>query len=643
MNTAKTLQLLDAQSNNISPATNIESIYYEVMDGGVIYRNSLYKHFPIYVKYNNNIDNPIIVRRGSDITDDEVLYFIRDRRNADEPIGDSSNFRLSQKSSGGVDIFLSSIRQSRLKNTRYYKLDISTYNFSDIMSLYAPKLWVQNNISRIDYNVDNIIYDSSIITAYQKNDQFGAYIRTNNDVGNIAKGTPGEQLNNKRINDLLDSILFSRTYPYIYDASIHMDKPESFGDMNIDALNLSSFDFNSQFTASYDISTSPGKIKIVYFNSSTMEADPDTTLSYTITHIDDNNLPASGLHKNVLFRDCQKYYDSFIDELFELFPEQTIDVDTRNTAAWQEFESNIINGVTSLTAKIYGDEYLQNINWKTDIIAHFYEDRITNYPRRKQNKKEKGRVKLREIFTETLMFQNEFFIMLSNDINIKSGSLDRTDSLPTRDYKTNFGEPLSTNEYLSHVYCGYHMPYNDFYYDNNTKQLTATIGEQETKVNVNIPLRHKFILRVPIIISDTERTEIKYVSGIKTQYIDYLQNTEKDTIIFIPKIIDNSLIKEQDKYIQLPELVAIGQNGVFMPANNWVIDKIYHEESFTDEEHSENNIDGDYKNTAYENLESLFNIYVIKSQKSYDNTIIGGKRIIRIKIETTYDISKIEN
>ena len=80
-----------------------------------------------------------------------------------------------------------------------------------------------------------------------------------------------------------------------------------------------------------------------------------------------------------------------------------------------------------------------------------------------------------------------------------------------------------------------------------------------------------------------------------------------------------------------------------MPANNWVIDKIYHEESFTDEEHSENNIDGDYKNTAYENLESLFNIYVIKSQKSYDNTIIGGKRIIRIKIETTYDISKIEN
>jgi hypothetical protein len=54
---------------------------------------------------------------------------------------ETSTFRLSQNSRKKDDIFVSSIRQSRLKNTRYYKLDISTYNFSDIMSLYAPKLW----------------------------------------------------------------------------------------------------------------------------------------------------------------------------------------------------------------------------------------------------------------------------------------------------------------------------------------------------------------------------------------------------------------------------------------------------------------------------------------------------------------------
>ena len=74
MNTAKSLQLLDNQYNNISPITNIESIYYEVLDNGVIYRNSLYKHFPIYVKYNNNIDEPFIIRKSSADTGN-IIYF----------------------------------------------------------------------------------------------------------------------------------------------------------------------------------------------------------------------------------------------------------------------------------------------------------------------------------------------------------------------------------------------------------------------------------------------------------------------------------------------------------------------------------------------------------------------------------------
>ncbi len=35
MNTAKNFQLLDDNNNNISPITNIESLYYEVNEGGV--------------------------------------------------------------------------------------------------------------------------------------------------------------------------------------------------------------------------------------------------------------------------------------------------------------------------------------------------------------------------------------------------------------------------------------------------------------------------------------------------------------------------------------------------------------------------------------------------------------------------------
>jgi len=52
MQTAKTLQLKDSSNVNISPATNIESLYYEVTDSsGVIYRHNVYPHFPIYVNY----------------------------------------------------------------------------------------------------------------------------------------------------------------------------------------------------------------------------------------------------------------------------------------------------------------------------------------------------------------------------------------------------------------------------------------------------------------------------------------------------------------------------------------------------------------------------------------------------------------
>jgi hypothetical protein len=45
-------------------------------------------------------------------------------------------------------------------------LDISTYNFSDIMSLYAPKLWVKNKFDALDSCIGKITYDSSIITNF---------------------------------------------------------------------------------------------------------------------------------------------------------------------------------------------------------------------------------------------------------------------------------------------------------------------------------------------------------------------------------------------------------------------------------------------------------------------------------------------
>ena len=72
---------------------------------------------------------------------------------------------------------------------------------------------------------------------------------------------------------------------------------------------------------------------------------------------------------------------------------------------------------------------------------------------------------------------------------------------------------------------------------------------------------------MPIFINN----KIYQVSGIKEQYIEFIQNTAEDTIIYIPKMIDNSdLVNNRN----LPELYAISQGGIFMPANNWVISSI---------------------------------------------------------------------
>jgi len=123
---------------------------------------------------------------------------------------------------------------------------------------------------------------------------------------------------------------------------------------------------------------------------------------------------------------------------------------------------------------------------------------------------------------------------------------------------------------------------------------------------------------MPIVIN----TKKYYVTGIKEQYIEHIQNTAQDTIIYIPKTIDNSDIENN---INLPELYAISQGGIFMPANNWVISSINDTETFD------------------EGTLNIFNIYVIKAQKSYDNNIIGSIRTIKIKIHTTIGIIKSEN
>ena len=661
MNTAKTLQLLDVQSNNISPATNIESIYYEVMDGGVIYRNSLYRHFPIYVNYNNNIDEAYKVKKSDNSSDSKEIIALTP--NNEEDLSNiinasTSTFRLTAGQNKN-DILLSSIQQTHLKNTRYYKLDVTTYNFSDIMSLYAPKLWVSNKFNSIDNSINNIKYDSSIITLYGVGTN-SAFIRTTSDVGNLEKDASGNILNGMRINDLLDKILFKKQYPYIYDASIYMDKVETNGNVNINLSALGQFgserhdteiyDYKNA-TAQYNIFKNTGKIKIVYQqDANSIVNDINSALNINILD-ENNNIENENIEKNISLDDCYSVYENKIITISDGIPDKTPLAENYNHNDWKTFENTIISLIKDTFNDYISETYFNSINWKSDVISKMYKGNYLQNNKEKQDlidpehpyEKTEFRKMLDHIFGEEI-FRNSYFKIIKNLISINSGPIAYDSN--SAEYKTNYGTPIEDilEEFLPNVYCNYQLPYNDYYHSYETINLEPD-DHEGYKIKTTpgyIPLFHKFNLYMPIVINN----KIYYVTGIKEQYIEHIQNTAQDTIIYIPKTIDNSDIENN---INLPELYAISQGGIFMPANNWVISSINDEITVANIFNLNiigNNGEIDTEKADYKELlkiMNIFSIYVINAQSSYDNNIIGSIRTIKIKIHTTIGIIKSEN
>ena len=618
MNTAKSLQLLDNQYNNISPITNIESIYYEVLDNGVIYRNSLYKHFPIYVKYNNNIDEPFIIRKSSADTGN-IIYF-KQENNSSYGLGDSSSYRLSQTKENNDDIFVSSIKQSRLKNTRYHMLDITTYNFSDIMSLYAPKLWVNNKFISLDASIGNIIYNSSIINAYYDYppDGLKAYILTSADAGSIEKGTPGTSLNKQRVNDILDQILFKEEYPYLIDISIHMKETETSGHPFIDIGHLGDFDIENKYSTNLSdvIDVCTGKLRLVYFNDANSISNNTTDNIIDLVDISDALINLSM---------CREHINEILPAFFNCFPSKTPNIDySGNISVWKTFEDNIIFNIKNVLGNYCSEEFLNNTdNWRENYIKLLY----SSYPAKNisisndNNKRET----IKSMLTAEI-FKDEYYCVPANiSVSLKCTSTQKITSakLQTGDakYKSNFGNIVGDkgngmfepSEYANNVYGSYYIPYNDYFNEYNTQQLHVDSGP-DCLVNTNIHLAYKCVVNIPVVVNN----KVYYVSGVGTKYIECEHNTADDIIIYIPKEIDNS---DNVNNNNLPELAYIEQDGVYMKSNGWAIHTRYCDPS-------------NYIGTAYAALQAKFNIYEIKGQKSYDSVSAGTTRKIKIKIET---------
>ena len=160
MFTAKNAQYLTANNENISPMTNIESLYYEKATkedadsaNFKIERKSIVKHMPIGI-YCNNV---------SILSTSEQLHSDSDKFN----IIDSDKFSTFKDGSKGNDLMLAYVKETTLKhNISVKREDIYTqkYNLTEILNSYVTKYQYNESYLNQLEDIYNINIDKSYIT-----------------------------------------------------------------------------------------------------------------------------------------------------------------------------------------------------------------------------------------------------------------------------------------------------------------------------------------------------------------------------------------------------------------------------------------------------------------------------------------------
>jgi len=147
LTTAKSIQLLDASGMNISPITDITSLYYEVQnpsDNKIISRKYVYDAFPIGV----NIDSSNLINIGEPAN-------TTDRHPADGSLYDNGQlYKIVDVSN--KDILVSKVDTDIIPGTTLRELKVTNYNLSKILSYYTP-------LDLMDASYGELIEDISVI------------------------------------------------------------------------------------------------------------------------------------------------------------------------------------------------------------------------------------------------------------------------------------------------------------------------------------------------------------------------------------------------------------------------------------------------------------------------------------------------
>ena len=163
LTTAKNMQLLDASGINISPMTDITSLYYEVEElrennnnSSIITRKFVYSGFPVSVQFDDNIINDVSI---------DYVY----NQPYDSCI-DSPFYKI--KTQNGEDIIISNVSTNIIPGTTYRQININNYNLTNILYNYATRDMMDASILALDssllYNENRIneLYDSIALDSF---------------------------------------------------------------------------------------------------------------------------------------------------------------------------------------------------------------------------------------------------------------------------------------------------------------------------------------------------------------------------------------------------------------------------------------------------------------------------------------------
>lgn len=147
LTTAKSIQLLDASGMNISPITDITSLYYEVVnskDTKIISRKYVYDAFPVGVNINPTAEVSIGTHVG-----------ISERHPGDNSLYDNGQLYKIVDASN-KDILVSRIDTDIIPGTTLREIKVTNYNLSEILSYYTPLDLMDASCHALDISINNI-------------------------------------------------------------------------------------------------------------------------------------------------------------------------------------------------------------------------------------------------------------------------------------------------------------------------------------------------------------------------------------------------------------------------------------------------------------------------------------------------------